>query len=88
MQGFDVSWSYWLLGTLVIGLGLVVFLYLGYYVPNLPARPPERSQRENFPAGIQTTSRGVPPVLTLSYIAMGIFIVGYTLYAWLAHVNY
>jgi hypothetical protein len=89
MQAFEVNWSQWLAVAFAIGLALIVFLFLGFYQPNVPGPPPGRKkERKGFPGGIEVTARGIPPILTVFYIVMGVFIVCYTLYCWFAKVNY
>jgi hypothetical protein len=38
MQAFDLNWTRWLLAVSAIGFALAGFLYLGFYLPNRPAR--------------------------------------------------
>ncbi len=85
----ETAWYRWLLATAVMGLGTALFLWLGFYLPNLPGRPPRKeAEREAFPRGIEVASRGIPPVLIWFYVLIAVFIVAYTLYTWWARVNY
>ncbi len=89
MQATEVAWYRWLAAMIVVGIGTALFLWLGFYLPNLPGRPPAKElPREVFPRGIEVTPRGVPQVLVWFYVLMGVFILAYTLYTWWAKVNY
>ncbi len=89
MQAFETRWMQWLWVMVLTGVVTVIAVYLGFYLPNLPGRPPGKdAPAEQFPAGITVTARGVPPLLWLVYIILGLFIVFYTLYIWLGKVTY
>ena len=89
MQGTEIAWYRWLLAVTIMGLGTAAFLWLGFYLPNLPGRPRGKERpREVFPRNIEVASRGVPPVLVWFYVLMGVFIIAYLLYTWWAKVNY
>ncbi len=78
MQAFEVLWLWWWFVLLLIGVTAAAFIYLGFYVPNLPGRPPGKEvPREHFPAGIEVTTRGIPPVLILLYVILLIYIIAY-----------
>ncbi len=88
MQTFEVHWLQWLFVGVLIGVTLVAFLYLGFFVPNLPARPGEKAEREQFPVGIEVTNRGIPPVLLLLYLIFFIFAIAYVAYMATYPVNF
>jgi len=86
MPAVEVNWYRWLLAMVVTGIGLAAFLWLGFY---LPSRPGEvEPAREQFPRGIEVSSRRMPQVLIWCYVVMGVFIVIYTIVAWWAKFNY
>ncbi len=88
MQAFEVHWLQWLFASVLIGLVLVVFLYLGFFLPNVPGRPPAKeAPRESFPVGIEVTNRGIPPVLLLLYLIFFVFAIAYVAYMALYPVN-
>ena len=89
MQAFDLNWTRWLLAVSAIGFALAGFLYLGFYLPNRPARVGEKEYaRERYPAGIEVSARPLPPVLIWFYVVMGTSLAAYTIYSWLARTNY
>ncbi len=89
MQALELNWMRWLLATTAIGLALAGFLYLGFYLPNRATRALERDYpRERFPAGIEVSSRPMPPVLIWFYVVLGASLLAYTIYSWLARTNY
>lgn len=89
MQANEVAWYRWLLAMTVTGLGLAFFLWLGFYLPNLPGRPlGKEAPREDFPRGIEVGARPIPPFLVWFYLLLGVFIIAYTIYTWWAGVNY
>ncbi len=89
MQAFEVHWYQWMWVMVLTGVSIFLFLYLGFYLPSRPGRPPgKEAPREPFPAGIEAASRGIPPVLWLLFVGFGVYLVAYTLYMWLWPVTY
>ncbi len=89
MQAFEVHWLQWLFVGLLIGLTLAAFIHLGFFVPSLPGRPAgKEGERESFAAGIEVTSRGIPPVLLLLYLIIFIYLIAYYAYMTIYPVNF
>jgi hypothetical protein len=89
MQAFEVHWLQWLFAGVFIGLTLAAFLYLGFFLPNVPGRPSGReAERESFAVGIEVTDRGIPPVLLLLYLIFFIFVIAYVAYLAIYPVNF
>ncbi len=89
MPAFEVSWVRWLIGVVAIGIGVILFIFLGFYLPSRSGRPPMKHQEtEKWPAGLEVLPGGVPPVMILLYVLMGAYIVWHMLYMWLAPVTY
>lgn len=88
MQAFAVHWLQWLFAAVFIGLGVTAFIFLGFYLPNRPGRPPRPTERVQFPAGIEVVNRGIPPVLLLLYLTFFTFLVAYVAYMTIFPINF
>jgi heme/copper-type cytochrome/quinol oxidase subunit 2 len=89
MQAFEVLWVRWLLIMVLLGMGIAVSLFLGFYLPSRArALSDQEEKTEEFPAEIRTANRPIPLFLWLIYVGIFIFIIVYSLYMWLSHVSY
>jgi hypothetical protein len=82
MQAWDIIWFRWLFIMVVSGIGLVVVCYLGFYLPNQHARQSEKPDpdRQEWPAGIEESSTGIPALLW--FIIVGLVVFSLTYFIW------
>jgi len=75
----------WMLLMLVLGAGMVLAGYLAYR--DGVGRQPPSEPLESHPADLQVARGSVPGVLWALFVGMGLALVGYVLYVWLAAPN-
>lgn len=89
MTIFDVNWLRWYYIMILAGVAIVITLILGFYLTNLPGRPPGKSERtEGYPGVLEETPRGIPALLVVFYVAMSFYLVGHALLIWLTGASF
>jgi uncharacterized membrane protein YqhA len=87
MLAIDILRGQWIAIMIVFGIVLAWVTYIALYGAR-SRRAEAQDEMIEFPADLKEAGAGVPVVLVLSYVFIGLTLIGYLFIMWLTDISY